>query len=222
MIRNVILKVEPEFVVDDIKPLEESDDTDNVEINSDAVESDMEEHADNLNEIGSIDTTNITSSGDTGRDQASDNKHSGVPEFFRKSQVKAKTRIQKSKNNKQAQDNKVPLGETNTNKQSDLAEADSTTNVEAPHNSDSEDLSVQLDTSDEDTPLEGETILVKTPPEKEPHNKVAKYEPLVTKYASSSGTFTVTSTEHSPTVKTINKGTHFPSVFSQDASCLLN
>ena len=206
-----MLKVEPEFASDDIKPLEESDGIDDNAINSDdGDESDMDEENENSNELDSVDKANhskrpVDNSKD---DEAYNNtKHSDVPEFFKKSQLKANVKVHKSRTKKEFQDKKVSLNDTNTNKQSDLVEADSTTNVvEDVPESDSEDVSVQIDTSDEDPPLEDETILVKTPPGMESQEKTAKYEPLVTKYASSSGTFTVTSTEHSPTVKRINKG----------------
>ena len=209
-----MLKVEPEFASDDVKPLEESNDIDDNAINSaDGVESDMDEENENSNELNSVDKENHSKRPvDNSKDDKAYNntKHSNVPEFFKKSKLKANVKVYKNRTRKEVQDNKVSLNDTNTestNKQSDLVEADSTTNVtEDVPESDSEDVSVQIDTSDEDPPLEDETILVKTPPGKESQEKTSKYEPLVTKYASSSGTFTVTSTEHSPTVKRINKG----------------
>ncbi len=67
--------------------------------------------------------------------------------------------------------------------------------------------SVQINTSDEDTPFEDEQILVKTPPQrKKMVANVGKYTPLVSTFKSPSGSFTVSSLTENPSVKTVHKG----------------
>ncbi len=67
--------------------------------------------------------------------------------------------------------------------------------------------SVQINTSDEDTPFEDEQILVKTPPQrKKMVANVGKYSPLVSTFKSPSGSFTVSSLTENPSVKTVHKG----------------
>ena len=70
--------------------------------------------------------------------------------------------------------------------------------------------SVQINTSDEDTPFEDEQILVKTPPQrKKMVANVGKYTPLVSTFKSPSGSFTVSSLTENPSVKTVHKGMSF-------------
>ena len=205
----VIFKVEPDFEADDIKPLEESMDTEDNLVCDDDDDSDEENLNDNT-ENPSIDKSDPLAE----ETRAEDNI---VPVFFKRSLTKANVKFPKSKSRTKALNTKEILSEEaekKTNSQSNVVEADSTTDtVKTARDIDSDDVSVQISTSDEDTPSEDETVLVKTPPDRQTCKKAAKYEPRVTKYASSSGTFTVMSTEDSPFVQSVNKGTVHESLF---------
>ena len=198
--------MEPDFEADDIKPLEESMDTEDDLISDDDDDSDDENTNDNAD--------NPSVDKDDKETRTEDNV---VPDFFKRSLTKANVKFPKSKSRSKVVNTKEILSEEsvkNAVSRSDVVEADSTTDmVETAKDIESDDVSVQISTSDEDTPSEDETVLVKTPPDRQKCKDTAKYKPLVTKYASRSGTFTVMSTENSPPVQTVTKGTVHVSLF---------
>ncbi len=210
--------MEPEFSADDIKPLQDSDDV--VEEPMSEEEEEQEEESGASDESHHEETnTHVATCRQTVQRSASEDIHTTsyhpgdtVGTNAHSTPARAQKRKQPEKNSKAKRAKLKQCGKQDA--QTDEA-ANSDTESEG---------SVQINTSDEDKTSADEEVTEPAISQKKQsklearssEETFAKFSPLVTKYASSSGLFTVMSTEMEPSVTTVKQG----EIFCEASFCL--